>query len=156
VSDKIKVQTTRFGDLEVPKDTLIVIPAGLIGFPANTNFVLIEYTPPFSWLQSTQASDLAFVVVNAAEFGDEYTFDLPFDERSLELTPADEVAIFNLVTIRPDPSLSTVNLKAPVVVNLKNRRGKQIILDDPRFPTRMPLYGQAAEAEAKKTPEEKK
>lgn len=141
MSEIIKVQTTRFGVVDVAKDSLITIPVGLIGFPNSTSFILIEYTPPFSWLQSTQTADLAFVVVNAAEFGDEYRFDLPFDDRSLELTEKDEVAIFNLVTIRPDPSLSTVNLKAPVVVNLSNRRGKQIILDDPRFPTRMPLYG---------------
>ena len=145
MSEIIKIQTTRFGALEVAKDTLIDISAGLIGFPNFRYFVLIEYTAPFSWLQSTEAPDLAFVAVNAAEFGDEYRFDLPLQDRALELTESDEVAIFNLVTIRPDPTLSTVNLKAPVIVNLRNRKGKQIILDDPRFPTRMPLYAQPEE-----------
>lgn len=138
----MKIQTSRFGEVEVPDETLIDISAGLIGFPNSHHFVMIEYTPPFSWLQSTEIPDLAFVIVNAAEFGEEYTFELPYSDRLLDLKQEDEVAVFNLVTIRPDPSLSTVNLKAPVVVNLRNRKGKQIILDDPRFPTRMSLYAQ--------------
>jgi flagellar assembly factor FliW len=137
-----KIQTTRFGELEVDPATFVNIPLGLIGFPNFSSFVLIEYSEPFSWLQSTETPDLAFVVVNAAEFGDEYIFPLPTDDRALDLKEQDDVAIFNLVTIRPDPKMSTVNLKAPVIVNLRNRIGKQIILDDPRFPTRMPLYSQ--------------
>ena len=145
MSELLKIETTRFGKLDVEKDTLIDITAGLIGFPTNRHFVLLEYTPPFSWFQSTETPDLAFVVVNAAEFGDEYRFELPMQDRTLDLKEEDEVAILNLVSIRPDPTMSTVNLKAPVIVNLRNRKGKQIILDDPRFPTRMPLYGQAEE-----------
>ena len=94
-----------------------------------------------------QLPELAFVVVSASEFGEEYSFELPFQDRALDLKEEDEVAIFNLVTIRPDPTLSTVNLKAPVVVNLRNRLGKQVILDDPRFPTRMPLYSQEKEGQ---------
>lgn len=143
-----KIQTTRFGELEVDPSTFIQIPLGLIGFPNFAQFVLIEYSEPFSWLQSTETPDLAFVVVNAAEFGDEYSFPLPTEDRALDLKQEDDVAIFNLVTIRPDPTMSTVNLKAPVVVNLRNRMGKQIILDDPRFPTRMPLYSQEAKQES--------
>jgi len=146
MSAKLKLTTTRFGELEIDPETLIELPAGLIGFPAAKNFVLLEYTQPFSWLQCTELPDLAFVVVSAAEFGDEYSFDLPVQDRALDLTATDEVAIFNLVTIRPDASLSTVNLKAPVVVNLRNRKGKQVILDDPRYPTRMPLYSSAEES----------
>jgi flagellar assembly factor FliW len=154
MSDKLKIVSTRFGELEVDPTTLIELPSGLIGFPEVRQFVLLEYTPPFSWLQSVESGDLAFVVVSASEFGEEYTFDLPTQDRSLDLNESDEVAIFNLVTIRPDPSLSTVNLKAPVVVNLRNRKGKQVILDDPRYPTRMPLYDQQAQGEEK--PEEAK
>lgn len=145
MSAKIKLNTTRFGELEIDPSTFIELPAGLIGFPAAKKFVLLEYTQPFSWLQCIELPDLAFVVVSASEFGDEYSFDLPLQDRALDLSDTDDVAIFNLVTIRPDASLSTVNLKAPVVVNLRNRKGKQVILDDPRYPTRMPLYSSTEE-----------
>lgn len=146
----LKFVTSRFGELEVPESSVIDLFAGLIGFPQSRRFVLLEYTPPFSWLQSVDVPDLAFVVVNAAEFGDNYTFDLPLGDRDLGLKQESEVAIFNLVSIRTDPSQSTVNLKAPVVVNLENKKGRQIILDDARFPTRMPLW---AENKPEQTPE---
>ncbi len=50
-----------------------------------------------------------------------------------------------IVTVRPDPSLTTANLKAPVFVNLRNRKGVQVIFDDPRLSTRHPLWSSEAE-----------
>ena len=148
----IKFQSTRFGELEVPMDSTIDIVFGLIGFPALRRYVLLDYNPPFSWLQCVEAPELAFVVVNGAEFGDQYTFPLPYGDRDIELQEGDEVAVVNIVSVRPDPTMTTVNLKAPLIVNLKNRRGRQIILDDARFPTRFPLWTMDAKAEAKSTP----
>lgn len=145
--ESIKVSTTRFGELEVPAVSVIEVVGGIIGFPQFSRYVLLEYNPPFSWLQSIENPSLAFVVVNAAEFGDSYSFALPVGDRDIDLGETDEVAIVNLVSVRPDPTLTTVNLKAPVVVNLKNRRGRQLILDDNRFPTRLPLWSSKEEME---------
>lgn len=141
MSEKIvKFQSTRFGELEVPATSVINFPFGIIGFPSDHRFVILEHNPPFSWLQAVENPSLAFVVVNAAEFGDSYVFDLPIGDRHLNLEADDEVAVINLVSVRSDPTLSTVNLKAPVIVNLKNMTARQIVLDDSRFPTRLPLW----------------
>jgi flagellar assembly factor FliW len=139
-SQTIKVKTSRFGELDVAQSAIIDVFAGLVGFPKTHKFILLDYTPPFSWLQAVDNPDLAFVVLNAAEFGENYVFDLPYNDRELDLNRDDEVAILNVASIRSDPTLSSVNLKAPIVVNLRNRKGRQIILDDPRYPTRMPLW----------------
>ena len=146
----LKIRTTRFGELDVDRSTVIDIVAGLVGFPQYKSFVILEYTAPFSWLQSTENPELAFVIVNAAEFGDNYVFELPYGDRELDLNRDDDPAVFNIVSIRPNAVDSTVNLKAPVIVNPRTRKGRQIILDDPRFPTRMPLW---ASEESKGTPE---
>jgi flagellar assembly factor FliW len=138
--EKLKVESTRFGPLEVPVRSVIHLVGGIIGFPNLIRYTLLEYNPPFSWLQSLDRADMAFVVVNAAEFGEEYSFALPTGDRDLELTEKDEVAIINLVSVRPDPMMTTVNLKAPVIVNLRNMRGRQVVLDNPKFPVRMPLW----------------
>lgn len=141
-SDKsiIKIQSVRFGELEVPFSSIITIVNGIIGFPNLFKFTLLEYNPPFSWLQSVEDASLAFVVVNAAEFGEEYSFSLPYGDRDIDLKQDDDIAIVNLVSVRPDPTMTTVNLKAPIVVNLRNMLGRQIVLDDQRFPIRMPLW----------------
>ena len=99
---------------------------------------------------------MAFVVVNAAEFGEEYSFPLPFGDPELQLSDVDDVAIINLVSVRPDPMQTTVNLKAPVLVNLRNMKGRQVVLDNPRFPIRMPLWVKDEAKDAKDSGEEKK
>lgn len=146
--DIIKFTSTRFGELEIPTSALITVVGGIIGFPNNERFALLDYNPPFSWLHSVETPDLAFVVVNGAEFGEGYRFAAPIGDRDLDLREDDDLAIMNIVTVRPDPSFTTVNLKAPVIVNLRNRRGRQLVLDNPHFPTRMNLWA-SQEAEKK-------
>ncbi len=142
-----KISTSRFGELEVPEASIMQIIGGVLGFPDESMFVLLEYSPPFSWLQSVENPELAFVVVNAAEFGDEYVVPLPIGDHEIGLNKDDEVAIMNLVTVRPDPSMTTVNLKAPIIVCLRTMKGRQFILDDERYPIRLPLWG-ASDASA--------
>jgi flagellar assembly factor FliW len=138
-----KISTSRFGELEVPEASIMQIIGGVLGFPNESMFVLLEYSPPFSWLQSVENPELAFVVVNAAEFGDEYKVPLPIGDHEIDLKEDDEVAIMNLVTVRPNPSMTTVNLKAPIVISLRTMKGRQSILDDERYPIRLQLWGDA-------------
>ncbi|MCC6221840.1 MAG: flagellar assembly protein FliW [Deltaproteobacteria bacterium] len=139
----LKVNSTRFGELEVNRSALIFIASGIIGFPKSQRFLLLDYNPPFSWLQSADQAELAFVVVNGAEFGDNYKFDLPIGDKDLDIQPDDECAVLNLVSARPVLEETTVNLKAPIIVNLRTRRGRQIILDDSNFPIRFQLWTKA-------------
>lgn len=139
-SDLIHFESTRFGTQVVERDKTIEILGGIIGFPGLTQFTILEYTAPFSWLHSLERADLAFVVVNAAEFGSDYVVPLPIGDPDLQISGVDDVAIINLVSVRPDPTLTTVNLKAPVIVSLVNRKGRQIVLDNPRYPVRMSLW----------------
>ena len=48
------VQSTRFGELDVPEEQILDFPQGVLGFPAEKQFALMEYKPnsPFYLLQS--------------------------------------------------------------------------------------------------------
>lgn len=138
--ETLKILTSRFGELEVPSDSVIEIVGGIIGFPEASKYIVLDYNPPFSWLQSTENPELAFVIVNGGEFGEHYKVPNPVGDRDIDLQPEDDVAILNLVSIRPDPTMTTVNLKAPVLVNSRNKKGRQMVLDDARYPTRFPLW----------------
>lgn len=140
---KIVVKSTRFGDLEVPADSVIELPKGVIGFPRHQRYVMIEHKPPFSWLHSLDDPALAFVVVDGFEFGQEYKLVPPIsdpDASECDFREEDEFAILVIVTVRADPKQTTANLKAPIFVNLRNRKGVQCIFDDPRYLTRFPLW----------------
>ena len=108
---------------------------------------MLEHSPPFSWLQSVDEPDLAFVVVDGFEFGEAYKVDAPIGDREIDLKEDDEFAILVIVTVRPSAADTTANLKAPLFVNLRNRKGIQVIFDNPNFSTRFPLWAEEEEGE---------
>lgn len=148
---EILVKSSRFGELVVPADSVIELPSGLIGFPRHRRFVMIDHKPPFSWLHSVDDANLAFVVVDGSQFGHTYDAPPPIGDRDCDLKEGDEYAILVIITVRGNPADTTANLKAPIFVNIRNRRGVQIIYDDPRFSTRFQLWEQKEEEEPAET-----
>jgi flagellar assembly factor FliW len=136
----IEVPSSRFGPLTVPADSIIEFPTGLIGFPAAKRFIMVEHKPPFSWLQSVDDQTLAFVVVDGFEFGKQLDLKPPTNDPHVSFKPEDEYAILLIVTIRPDPKQTTLNLKAPLFVSVETRKAVQVIYDDPRYSVRYPLW----------------
>ena len=54
----------------------------------------------------------------------------------LKLQSPDDAVISVIVTIPSDPKKMSANLKAPLVFNLKNRTGKQVIVKDAQYQTK--------------------
>jgi len=86
----------------------------------------------FKWLQSVDNPDLAFVVIDPCEVMADYRFEIDDETvRELESSNAEDYIPMVIVNIpREDPIKMTANLRAPVVVNALNRRGRQIVLKD--------------------------
>ena len=134
----------RYGEYEVSKDVVISFPSGIIGFPNSKDFIVLEYKEPFSFLQSVEEVDVSFVVIDGFDTMQSMNLKSPIGDAEIDLKEGDEFAVMLIVTIRNDPRDNTVNLKAPIFVNLKNRKGVQIIYDDQRLSTREPLWDEAA------------
>lgn len=149
------VRSSRFGEFEVSTDVVIQFPSGLIGFQKSQQFIMLEHKPPFNWLQSVEDPELAFVVVDGYEIAQNLGMKPPIGDRDSDLKENDEFAVMLIVTVRATVEETTVNLKAPLFVNLRTRRGVQIIYDDQKFSTRHPMWQEAAEA-AKDEPEGEK
>jgi flagellar assembly factor FliW len=135
----IKVQTTRFGEIEVKESDLLELPQGLIGFPELKRYVLLDHDKesPFKWLQSLDDGAIAFVLINPLLFKPDYTVEVTEAEVSdLELKAEEDAVISVIITIPTNPQNMTANLKAPLVFNLHNRRGKQLVLSNSSYTTR--------------------
>lgn len=132
--ETIRVRSSRFGEIEVPDESVLRFPQGLIGFPKARRFVILDHRPgsPFKWMLCLDEPDVAFAVVEPARFVPEYRPPLDLAARTLATDPAD-VALFVIVTIPPDPLGMTVNLMAPVVVDVRTRVSRQLVLEDGRF-----------------------
>lgn len=142
----MRIATTRFGLIEVPEDALVTLPSGLVGLGHYTRFVVIEEEDhaTFQWLQAVEEPGLAVVVVDANFIRSALQVDLSDDViAEIELHPDDPVALYLVVTIPKDqPEQATVNLRGPIVMNLRTRKAKQLVLHE-AWPVKYPLCGDA-------------
>lgn len=135
----IKVKTTRFGEIEVKSADVIELASGLIGFPELKRYVLLDHDKdsPFKWLQSLDDGAIAFVLVNPLLFKPDYAVEVTETEvTDLDLKSEEDAVISVIITIPSNPQNMTANLKAPLVFNLKNRRGKQLVVSSSTYTTR--------------------
>ena len=141
------VQSTRFGELEVAEEQIMDFPEGLLGFPDEKKFALMEYKPesPFYILQSMTDSDLTFLMINPFAFFNDYDFQMD-DALMAEigLTADNPPTVFNIATVRDKLESMTVNLAGPVLVNVRDRKAAQWVIEKTQFPTRYPLFPAAA------------
>lgn len=135
----INFKTTRFGEVEIDEKDLLELPAGLIGFPELKRYVLLDHDneSPFKWLQSLDDGAIAFVLINPLLFKPDYTVEVTEAEVSdLEIKAEEDAVISVIITIPSNPQNMTANLKAPLIFNLRNRRGKQLVLNNTEYTTR--------------------
>lgn len=140
----MKIKTSRFGEIEVKEDSVFNLVSPILGYDDKKDFVLIEHkeNSNFRWLQSVSTPDLAFVVTVAGFFGIDYSFELPDSTQdSLNITEADDILALNIVVIpHENPRASTINLLAPLIFNIKNKKGAQVILSGTNFRIDYPLF----------------
>ena len=133
----MQVQTTRFGTVEVDNSRIFEFSNGLLGFSSYTQYALLQPDDDglFFWLQSTEASELAFVVTDPATWIPEYQATVRKEQMDdLGLTTLESAQTFVIVN-KYDNAL-TVNLQGPIVVNLANHQAVQLVLADKRWTTR--------------------
>jgi len=144
----MKMETTRFGEIEINEQEIITFPDGIPGFEQDRRFVILELEDldGFACLQCIDRGELSFIIVNPFVFFPEYEFNLPDAEaQQLEIAEPGDVAVWSIVTIRDELESATVNLVAPIVLNRQKRLGKQVILVDPNLSTRHALFRTAKE-----------
>lgn len=139
----MKIETTRFGTMDIDDQAIISVPGGLIGFPDQERYILIRHQPesPFFWFQAIHRADLAFVIVDPLLFKSDYAVPLPqMVLTSLQAQHANELSIYVIVTIpQGQPETMTANLLGPLVINTRTRLARQLVLDEKHYSHRHPL-----------------
>ncbi|HHY23064.1 MAG TPA: flagellar assembly protein FliW [Clostridiaceae bacterium] len=92
---------------------------------------------PFKWLQCVDDPMLAFAIANPFLLKPDYDVKLS-DEvvEHLEIKKEVDVAIYTIVVVPEDITKMTMNLKAPLVINVRNKKGVQAILDTEEYSIR--------------------
>ena len=132
----MRIDTLRFGEIEIADDAVLTFPAGLLGFPEARRFCLLPYADGHSvhWLQSVNDAALAFLSVDPHEFFPDYEIELSeADALPLRLGRAEDAAVLALLTVSRDRRAITANLVGPIVINTRTRSARQVVIDDPRY-----------------------
>ena len=141
----MRYETLHFGPVECPAAETIRIPGGIAPFVTAQLFVLLSDgdEAPFAWLQSLDDPKLAFVVVPLQPL---------FPDCAAAVLGRSPVGtsdhiVLGIVVVNSDPSLATVNLLAPLLVDFATMQARQVVLDGPAELARVSLQPAMSAAE---------
>jgi flagellar assembly factor FliW len=142
----LTTETARFGVVSYTSEDVVTFDQGLVGFPGLTSFVLIAHKPdsPFRWMQSIDQGDVAFLVVDPAQYVEGYAPEIAETEvEAVGIAEETPRLVYTIVSIPPGrPDEMTINLAGPIVVNLENGRAKQIVIEDESYPIKHRVFAQ--------------
>lgn len=131
--------TEHHGLPEWTEDDIIFFQSGIPGFENCKRFIIIsvpEYDP-FHWLQCVDGDKIRFAIINPMVFEPTYEPKIRKEELgTLNIKSPKDLLSYVIVTLKSPLSDSTANLMGPVFINIKEKLGKQIILDDGKYSLR--------------------
>jgi flagellar assembly factor FliW len=143
-TETITLESTRFGQLEIPHEAVVEFPNGLIGLGGRRYALLARSEDAtFVWLHSLEDPDLALPLTNPWRFFNTYEVELGDDEAErIGVADTEDTAVY--VTVRAGEALEdfSANLRAPILI--AQGSGYQIINQAPDAPVRAPLFAETA------------
>ena len=132
----MKISTSRFGTIDVSDEEIVLFEEGLLGFGDYHRYVILnasEQNSPFRWLQCLDDGNLAFVIIEPLNFMFEYDIEVSdSDQEFIGLTRGEDAILYAIVSIPANPQNMTANLQGPLLINVVNRKGRQIISSNPK------------------------
>jgi flagellar assembly factor FliW len=141
------VQTRFFGELEFQSEALFCFPSGLPGFEDHRTFVFLKKPglEPMMFLQSLESRNLCFILLPVRAIVENFQLELTPDEVRQIGLPAERAPVIGedilcaALICTGEGDVPTANLMAPVVVNLHNNIGMQVIHAESRYSHRHAL-----------------
>jgi len=143
--ETLKVDTTRFGPITVDEQKIITMPSGMLGFPDEKRYAIVQHkeNSPFFWYQSVDDPALAFVITSPFFFVPDYS--VPLDDAVNQMSWDDEnieekVELYVVVNIpNGSPNKMTANLIGPILINTDTLQALQMVVTDSPYSHRFPL-----------------
>jgi flagellar assembly factor FliW len=126
----MKIESPRFGTLEVSQDRVIEFPQGLPGFEQLRRYSIFhpegEGEPNYYILQSLDDASVAFHIADPARFGFDYEIALTDDEAAtIGLTDVSKAVVAVMLIKEASSGAMRANVKAPLILNPEKRLGMQ-------------------------------
>ena len=145
----MKIKTKFFGEIDINDDKVINFENGLPGFENLKKFSFMtdeDENSPFCWLQSIEDIDIVFTLFNVFKFLPDYNPSVEIESLDkLGNTEEENLMIYCIAHIPNDIKNMTINLKAPVVINIDNNKANQFICNNEEYPIKYYIYKELLE-----------
>ena len=128
--------------LDYLTERMLTFDDGIPGFPEAKRWVLVDLSEDsvFQLLRSLDVPDVEIIVCVPWLYFPDYAPVLEDqDQDGLELESVEDVVLFCAVTLDGESRTATMNLLGPFVVNSRTRRGRQVVLAESEYTTRVPI-----------------
>ena len=132
-------------------EDVITFDEGLVGFPACKRFVVMENETlsPFRILQSVDQRQVGFLVIDPRIIIKNYNRSIPEDAwKTIGVSQVSDRLALAISIVGKVPEDSTANLQAPLLINYKEMKGRQLILTGARYSVTQPLLSRRSKAPA--------
>ena len=143
----VEIDTRIFGRIAIEDEKVIRFEHGILGFPDLKDFTLIfnedkGAESSIKWLQSLQEPAFAMPVMNPDLVIPGYSpkFSTYLLNPLGDNLDSENILMFVTVTVPKDITKTTVNLKAPIIVSIDNRKAVQLISDDDAYSVKHAIY----------------
>lgn len=139
----MQISTIRFGTVEIDAEKILSFAEGLPGLEEYREFIILQLSEsyPVVWMQSTQDAAVCLPVIDSFLAAPDYTFNLSDEDvADLELTGPEDLHVLSVVVIPEEMEGMTMNLAAPIIVNMKSRMARQVILSGGEYNVRYPVF----------------
>lgn len=136
------IKSAVLGQVEIEPDKIVRFTQGMPGFEDTKSFVLLQPDPilPFTYMQSVDRAEVVFLLTDPFVFSPGYDLRLTEDTlEELSIKGEQDVQVWAVVTLKESVTTATMNLLAPVIVNIREKLGRQIVLTNSGYSTRQLL-----------------
>lgn len=145
------VELPRFGSFTYAEEEVFNFPWGLPGFPALRHWLALSLPtqPNFVWLQSLDDLKVAIPTCDPYMVFEKYDPKLPaYAVAALEIADPGEFTLLCVMVATADAEEMTMNLMAPIVVNLRTRQARQVMLENSGYSMKESVPRKASTGEA--------
>jgi flagellar assembly factor FliW len=149
------LDTKHFGEINYNEEDVITFREGIPGFFHVSRFILITEGEDalFSWLQCIEDTDLAFVLMDVKSVLPDYKPDISPDSLKGIEENGGELICCNIVVVPEDISQMRVNLRAPVLINMKAKLGKQVVAQNEDYSVQYYIFDELNKGRQKQVAE---
>lgn len=143
-----RTATRFFGECEYDTQDVFSFPSGLPGFEDQHSFIFLKVpdSEPLMFLQSLTEHTLCFILLPVRAIVPDFAIELTSEERHELRLPAGiqpqigtDILCGALICAAAAGDAPTANMVAPIVVNLKDKVGIQVIQGGSQYTCRHPL-----------------